>query len=107
MSFPEIAAPAHLLRILPRGQQVPGLTQTVLKVLDDVQLRISLYESCGRVLQRETDSLAARLFSYRHGGLFVDPYDLRLNPYRTEPLEILRSGTLLPDKKPAEEDTPP
>eukprot|EP00400_MALV-I_sp_L67-5_P001334 gene1334-379_t len=102
VSFPDIAAPSHLLRILPRGQQVPGLTQTVLKVLDDVQARISLYESCGNVLQKETDTLAARLFSYRHGGLFVDPFDLRLNPYREEPLEILRSGTLLPDREPTD-----
>ena len=63
VSFPDIAAPSHLLRVLPRGQQVPGLTKTVLKVLEDVSLRIHLYESCGRVLQRETDTLAARLFT--------------------------------------------
>lgn len=61
--------PVRIIRRIRNGLEIPGLKQSIIKILQDLNLQTSLMEGCGNVLQSDCEYLGRRLQRAQAGGL--------------------------------------
>ena len=61
--------PVRIIRRIRNGLEIPGLKQSIIKILQDLNLQTSLMEGCGNVLQSDCEHLGRRLQRAQAGGL--------------------------------------
>ncbi|KAG8815210.1 Vacuolar protein sorting-associated protein 41 [Serendipita sp. 399] len=60
--------PIRIIRRIRNGLEIPGLKESIIKILQDFNLQISLMEGCGNVLESDCEGLARRLHRAQAGG---------------------------------------
>ncbi|KAG8812910.1 Vacuolar protein sorting-associated protein 41 [Serendipita sp. 400] len=60
--------PIRIIRRIRNGLEIPGLKESIIKILQDFNLQISLMEGCGNVLESDCEVLARRLQRAQAGG---------------------------------------
>ncbi|CAG8551259.1 4952_t:CDS:10 [Acaulospora morrowiae] len=61
--------PIQLIQRIPDGLKIPGLKQSLIKVLHDFNLQASLREGCRTILVRDSSAMAGQLFSAQKRGI--------------------------------------
>ncbi|PVF96534.1 hypothetical protein CPB86DRAFT_807670 [Serendipita vermifera] len=61
--------PIRIVRRIRNGLEIPGLKQSLIKILQDFNLQTSLMEGCGNVLNSDCTELAGRLQKSQVGGM--------------------------------------
>jgi vacuolar protein sorting-associated protein 41 len=61
--------PIRIVRRIRNGLEIPGLKQSLIKILQDFNLQTSLMEGCGNILNSDCTELAGRLQKSQVGGM--------------------------------------
>lgn len=61
--------PIRIIRRIRNGLEIPGLKESLIKILHDFNLQTSLMDGCGTVLESDCADLAHRLQRAQVGGL--------------------------------------
>ncbi|RMX42402.1 hypothetical protein pdam_00004865, partial [Pocillopora damicornis] len=64
--------PIKLIKRIPEGMKIPGLRDSLVKILQDFNLQISLREGCKKILVKDSVSLLQRLSKVQQRGVSVD-----------------------------------
>ncbi|XP_031573890.1 vacuolar protein sorting-associated protein 41 homolog [Actinia tenebrosa] len=64
--------PIKLIKRIPAGMEIPGLRDSLVKILQDYNLQISLREGCKKILVKDSASLMQRLNKVQQRGVSVD-----------------------------------
>ncbi|KAL9968325.1 hypothetical protein ACROYT_G026686 [Oculina patagonica] len=64
--------PIKLIQRIPEGMKIPGLRDSLVKILQDFNLQISLREGCKKILVKDSVSLLQRLSKVQQKGVSVD-----------------------------------
>ncbi|XP_048576551.1 vacuolar protein sorting-associated protein 41 homolog isoform X2 [Nematostella vectensis] len=64
--------PIRLIKRIPQGMKIPGLRDSLVKILQDYNLQISLREGCKKILVKDSVSLMNRLIKVQQRGACVD-----------------------------------
>lgn len=64
--------PIKLIQRIPEGLKIPGLRDSLVKILQDFNLQISLREGCKKILVKDSVSLLQRLSKVQQKGVSVD-----------------------------------
>ncbi|KXJ25131.1 Vacuolar protein sorting-associated protein 41-like [Exaiptasia diaphana] len=64
--------PIKLIQRIPAGMNIPGLRDSLVKILQDYNLQISLREGCEKILVKDSASLMQRLNKVQQRGVGVD-----------------------------------
>jgi hypothetical protein len=60
--------PIRIIRRIRNGLEIPGLKESLIKILQDFNLQTSLMEGCGTVLDSDCADLSAKLQRAQVGG---------------------------------------
>lgn len=60
--------PIRIIRRIRNGLEIPGLKESLIKILQDFNLQTSLMEGCGTVLNSDCTDLSAKLQRAQVGG---------------------------------------
>lgn len=61
--------PIRIIRRIRNGLEIPGLKESLIKILQDFNLQTSLMEGCGTILNSDCSELATRLQHAQEGGV--------------------------------------
>ncbi|KAK2570430.1 Vacuolar protein sorting-associated protein 41-like protein [Acropora cervicornis] len=64
--------PIKLIQRIPEGMKIPGLRDSLVKILQDFNLQISLREGCKKILVKDSVSLMQRLSKVQQKGVSAD-----------------------------------
>ncbi|XP_066028938.1 LOW QUALITY PROTEIN: vacuolar protein sorting-associated protein 41 homolog [Pocillopora verrucosa] len=64
--------PIKLIKRIPEGMKIPGLRDSLVKILQDFNLQISLREGCKKILVKDSVSLLQRLSKVQQRGVSID-----------------------------------
>lgn len=64
--------PIKLIQRIPEGMKIPGLRDSLVTILQDFNLQISLREGCKRILVKDSVSLLQRLSKVQQKGVSAD-----------------------------------
>ncbi|KAJ9079816.1 Vacuolar protein sorting-associated protein 41, variant 4 [Entomophthora muscae] len=62
-------APAQVIRAIPLGLEIPGLKSSILQILQDYNLQMSLRRGCEKVLNRDRSMLSQKLKQYQRRAI--------------------------------------
>ncbi|KAA0190816.1 Vacuolar protein sorting-associated protein 41 [Fasciolopsis buskii] len=62
-----------LLRKIPPDMKIPGLRDSLVKLMRNYKLQLELYRNCERILRADRDQLLQRLLKSQSRGIRIDP----------------------------------
>ncbi|KAI9018076.1 hypothetical protein CLU79DRAFT_761600 [Phycomyces nitens] len=71
--------PLRLIKRIPDELEIPGLKESLLKILQDYNLQMSLHQGCEKILVSDSVFLADRMYKTQKRGIKCDPEEMLCN----------------------------